>query len=43
MFFTEGATGVEPVTFWTTTDCSTTKFYTHVSLNIEYVILETIK
>ena len=43
MFFSEGATGVEPVTYRTAADCSTTELYTHVSLNIEYVIQETIK
>ena len=45
MFFSEGSTGVEPVTYQIATDCSntTTELYTHVSLNIEYGILETRK
>ena len=28
----KGATGVEPVTYRTAADCSTTELYTHVSL-----------
>ena len=43
MFLSEGGTEFEPVTYRTTVDCSTTELYTHVSLNIEYVILETTK
>ena len=30
IFFIKGATEVEPVTYQTATDCSTTELYTHV-------------
>ena len=43
MFFSEGATGIELLTYRTAPDCSYIELYTHVSLNIEYVILVTIK
>ena len=43
IFVSEGATGVEPMTYQTAADCSTIDVYTHVSLNIEYLILETTK
>ena len=32
IFFSKGATGVEPVTYRTAADFSTTNLYTHVSL-----------
>ena len=37
------ATGLQLVTYRTRADCYTTEQYTHVSLNIEYLILETTK
>ena len=32
IFFIKGATEVEPVSYQTTTDCSTSELYTYVSL-----------
>ena len=43
MFFNEGATGVELLTYQTAADCSYIELYSHVSLNIVYVLLENTK